>query len=1079
MALKHDPLLFAPNHFDADELRRLRKFYGYGLITKENLSRHLSVLSTKFPFLIDAMVTTCNGGTYHHTLHSDAWISLLSKITYGTPTDLSLLCFELCSNGAGRVHHKDVLRLARAARYLIQNHPLASYSGAANTEQSSQGDSYLVNVPSLGAIESTTPQQEEQPRPRSLISEKSFIDPKDEPAQQERASQGFQAGGPPPSDPSGGLPPNAALSTSGGVSQGTGTGDISVSNGNLNPDASASAQEGAPDETDEFGEDQYSRYASIPGIATRNGGFEALAFPDDLVDYIFSAEKAKLETKQKGESFLSYNEFLFKAKFIPELSRCFGLFDFLYFLLVAPYKTTAHQVTFEGYLKVARKKQGVQRKYHRCYVLVRDRFLIVTKEDTIHPWISLPLWHCTTHIGGYRKLTIAVESAKTHLRLHPINTEEAVQWVDCIRKNSRGNHVYDSFAQPRKDNICKWFVNAKAYYKSLMSIITKAEKQILIIGWAITPFLRLDRHEELSEEVSRMCTDPNPDPTRSRVWSSLNSRTVKLIDVLLERARAGVMIRILVWNETNWGFMLDSHKVKHILEGIHPNIEVVRHPSIVPIKWTHHQKMVVIDQRIAFLGGIDLVVGRYDDKWSRVCDMEGKIFPGNDYNNLILGGTEDGDPNTTKLDRSIQPRLPWHDTAVCVVGETAYDAATSFIQVWNHAVFHVIKSSRYTRLVPHPYLYQELLARPDAASYVFDIAPNEQRKDVSVGMTCQIIRSGSPWAFGQTVEASYYRAILDTIRKARHYVYIQNQYFISSVMHSIPGNKISLAIVERISLAIRTNRKFRVYIVLPIHQAGPIDSVATRAIVKWTRHSIFRGKESICGRLRLKFPDVDPMDYISVCALRNWQVSNGITFTEMVYVHSKLVIADDQVAIIGSGNINDRSMRGARDSEVGVLIGDGEQCDSVMDGEPFRASRFVRELRLKLWRTHLGLNQMQHGYPLAETRPLRPRDPAEEAAAMDQMVDPVADATFYNVWKRTAQWNSRIFSEVFGDALVENWSSVRNGHRKIFRSMPQEDIEKLGTVHGHLIEFPANMLNHDNNFTLWMLTKRLKLNVVV
>lgn len=49
-----------------------------------------------------------------------------------------------------------------------------------------------------------------------------------------------------------------------------------------------------------------------------------------------------------------------------------------------------------------------------------------------------------------------------------------------------------------------------------------------------------------------------------------------------------------------------------------------------------------------------------------------------------------------------------------------------------------------------------------------------------------------------------------------------------------------------------------------------------------------------------------------------------------MYVHSKLLIVDDQIAIMGSGNFNDRSMRGARDSEVGVIIGGGEQTDSLM-----------------------------------------------------------------------------------------------------------------------------------------------------
>jgi hypothetical protein len=95
----------------------------------------------------------------------------------------------------------------------------------------------------------------------------------------------------------------------------------------------------------------------------------------------------------------------------------------------------------------------------------------------------------------------------------------------------------------------------------------------------------------------------------------------------------------------------------------------------------------------------------------------------------------------------------------------------------------------------------------------------------------------------------------------------------------------------------------------------------------------------------------------------------------------------------------------------------------------------VRELRIKLWRIHLGLHQTDHGYPLAATRPLRPRPAGEEDAFLRQIIDPVADLTFNDVWRRTAQWNSRVFSEVFGYALVENWASVKAGHRQIFRDV--------------------------------------------
>ncbi len=44
--------------------------------------------------------------------------------------------------------------------------------------------------------------------------------------------------------------------------------------------------------------------------------------------------------------------------------------------------------------------------------------------------------------------------------------------------------------------------------------------------------------------------------------------------------------------------------------------------------------------------------------------------------------------------------------------------------------------------------------------------------------------------------------------------------------------------------------------------------------------------------------------------------------SEMVYVHSKLMIVDDVVTIIGSANVNDRSMNGDRDSEIAVVLRD-------------------------------------------------------------------------------------------------------------------------------------------------------------
>ena len=61
-------------------------------------------------------------------------------------------------------------------------------------------------------------------------------------------------------------------------------------------------------------------------------------------------------------------------------------------------------------------------------------------------------------------------------------------------------------------------------------------------------------------------------------------------------------------------------------------------------------------------------------------------------------------------------------------------------------------------------------------------------------------------------------------------------------------------------------------------------------------------------------------EYIGFYSLRGHGIVNGIPTTEIIYIHSKLMIVDDRKVILGSANINDRSMLGMRDSEYCVLI---------------------------------------------------------------------------------------------------------------------------------------------------------------
>jgi phospholipase D1/2 len=78
--------------------------------------------------------------------------------------------------------------------------------------------------------------------------------------------------------------------------------------------------------------------------------------------------------------------------------------------------------------------------------------------------------------------------------------------------------------------------------------------------------------------------------------------------------------------------------------------------------------------------------------------------------------------------------------------------------------------------------------------------------------------------------------------------------------------------------------------------------------------------------------------------------------TLQVYIHGKVCIVDDRLAIIGSANINERSQRGDRDSEIATVIRDTDMIPGKMAGRPFQVGRFAHTLRKRLMREHLGVD---------------------------------------------------------------------------------------------------------------------------
>ena len=93
-----------------------------------------------------------------------------------------------------------------------------------------------------------------------------------------------------------------------------------------------------------------------------------------------------------------------------------------------------------------------------------------------------------------------------------------------------------------------------------------------------------------------------------------------------------------------------------------------------------------------------------------------------------------------------------------------------------------------------------------------------------------------------------------------------------------------------------------------------------RVQLYWEYKTICRGKNSLYEKLS-HIPNID--DYLKIYSLRNHGlIDNKNPVTEILYIHSKLMIVDDKKVILGSANINDRSLLGERDSEIGILVED-------------------------------------------------------------------------------------------------------------------------------------------------------------
>lgn len=371
-------------------------------------------------------------------------------------------------------------------------------------------------------------------------------------------------------------------------------------------------------------------------------------------------------------------------------------------------------------------------------------------------------------------------------------------------------------------------------------------------------------------------------------------------DALAGLARRGVDVRGLLWRSHPGIFGFNEGEASDLIDIVNGAGGQVLLDARIRRGGSHHQKLVVLlhhersDDDLAFVGGIDLCHGRRDDD------------------------RHEGDPQAETLDPAFGARPPWHDIQAEVHGPAVADLVETFRERWNDGT-PLEKTGIRLGWFTAPAANE--VTRPDP------LPPYEAAPPAAGGHAVQVLRTypakRPSYPFAPQGERSIARMYSKAIARARSFIYVEDQYFWSEEIASL------------FETALTRNPELRLIVVVPRHP---------------DRNGVLSGPTNRLGQLTM-------MDRLAEAggdrfAIYDLENEGG----DAIYVHAKTVVIDDVFVMLGSDNMNRRSW--THDSELSIAVLDEEE-DPREPRDPAGlgdgARRFARDLRLRLWREHLGV----------------------------------------------------------------------------------------------------------------------------
>ena len=315
-----------------------------------------------------------------------------------------------------------------------------------------------------------------------------------------------------------------------------------------------------------------------------------------------------------------------------------------------------------------------------------------------------------------------------------------------------------------------FIVDAADYFEAVADAIERAQHSVLILGWDIHSRVRLRRDaEDEAGELGRLLDNA-------------------------ARHQPSLRVHMLLW-DYSMVFTLEREFLPLFQLGwkTHPHVKI-RFGSDHPLGGSLHQKVVVVDDALAFVGGIDLTIARWDRREHERHDPKRRLPGGDSY-------------------------PPFHDVQVAVTGPAAQALGELARERWRQATGESIEP-----------------CSPTEGTWPDGLSVDLRDADVALA------RTRAPFGERPAIR-EVERLHLESIAAARDVIYIENQYLTAE------------SVCDALAARLEQDDGPEVVIVTPRDQSGRLEEMTMGALRAGFVQRL-RSSDS-GGRLRVLYPTTE------------------------------------------------------------------------------------------------------------------------------------------------------------------------------------------------------------------------------